>query len=295
MNKEPIGLYLFRFVVGLGMLAFMAMLYWSSVLVEDNLQDLRVEIADLKNDVDALRTETDSIRDEVLRTLLRQNVSDGKVPSSELLKQRPREVSSTFHRPHIDPSLPNLLEEDAFYLATLPKLLGENYKPHGTLHGATIGKPNNLHPFSNWSQVSSWVSQCSVALARLKFGKYETFAPDMAIKIEARERKGSKNPEFWVHLRDEVYWQPLSVRFFSEDIQLAPQFLREHQVTADDYKFFFDALMNPYFQEAGAVSLRNYLGDIEEIEVLDKLTFVVRWKAYEVPDEGGHSISKIKY
>ena len=53
--------------------------------------------------------------------------------------------------------------------------------------------------------------------------------------------------------------------------------------------------MNPHLQEAGAVSLRNYLGDIEEIQVIDKLTFVVRWKTHEVLNEKGEPVPKIKY
>ena len=193
MNKEPIGLYIFRFVLGLGLLVFMCMLYWSSVLVEDNLKNLRTDVADLKNDIYDLRIEADSIRDDVLKALLSKPIS-----TSEALKKVEEQ------RPSVDSSWPNLLEEDLFYTETLPKLLGPQFKPHGAFQGSTIGKPNNLHPFSNWSQVSDWVSQCSVSLARLQFGKYETFAPDMAVKIEERKVKDSDKSEFWIHLRDGV-------------------------------------------------------------------------------------------
>ncbi|MFQ5730216.1 MAG: permease, partial [Waddliaceae bacterium] len=148
MNKEPIGLYIFRFVLGLGLLAFMCMLYWSSVLVEDHLANLRTDIADLKNDLYDLRIETDLIRDDVLRAILK-----GQERKFEPRESSVEESSGAVHRPQMDPSLPNLLKEDLFYTETLLKLLGEDFKPHGTLHGATIGKPNNLHPFSNWSQV----------------------------------------------------------------------------------------------------------------------------------------------
>lgn len=289
MNKEPIGLYIFRFVVGFGLFAFMCMLYWSSVLVEDNVRNLRADIASLKNDVFALRSETAEIRNEVLRAILRER------QQYRVIGKTPPLASVLQDRPHMDPSYPNLLHEDRFYAETLPDLLGEDYRSHGTFHTATYGKPSNLHPFSGWNEVNNWRSMCLVSLARLEFGKYETFAPNMAIKIEARKMKDSDNPEFWVHLRDHVYWQPLSEKLFTGDVKLAPHLLRKHQVTAEDYKFYFDAMMNPYFHMAKAVSLRNYLGDIEEIEIIDKLTFVVRWRTHEVIDDEGDAVQKIKY
>ena len=80
-----------------------------------------------------------------------------------------------------------------------------------------------------------------------------------------------------------------------EDFGLAPIFLRKHKVTAHDFAFGLDAILNPHVQESGAASLRNYLGDIEEFRVVDDLTFVVRWKAEPVtnPDNGVHN--KVKY
>ena len=52
--------------------------------------------------------------------------------------------------------------------------------------------------------------------------------------------------------------------------------------------------MNPHNQAMGAVAQRNYYGDIEEIEVVDPLTFVVRWKAKEV-EIGGKKERRIRY
>lgn len=306
MNKEPIGLYIFRFVMGLGLFAFMCMLYWSSVLIEKNVSALRTEVSHLKNDLYFLRSETEKIRVDVLKTLVKDQVNWRELLRGMSIQQTPspspanesalkRFSSATSQRPHIDPSLPNLLQDDPFYAATLPKMLGENFQPSGILNGANIGKPDDLHPFSNWAQVSTWNSMCTVTLARLKFGKFETFAPDMAIKIEERKVKDSSDTEFWIHLRDNVYWQPLKEGLFSQKMKLAPHFLRKHHVTAHDYKFYFDAIMNPHFQEAGAVTLRNYLSDVKEIEVIDDLTFVVRWMTQDVLDDKGNSVPKMKY
>ena len=286
MNREPIALYIFRFVLGFGLFAFMCLLYWSSVLIEENIKEIRSDIAEIREDLVELQSDTDRVRDDVMRAIL-------YAQPQESLPQQNSSLSS--NRTRIDQNLPNMLQEDPFYAVTLPKMLGPQFRPRGTLNGAVVGKPENLHPFSNWSSVSGWRNQCSVTLARLEFGKYETMAPYMAIKIEERPREGSDLPEYWVHLRDNVFWQPLHEGMYAEEMILASHFKSKHQVTAADFKFYFDALMNPSVEVAGAVSLRNYLGDIEEIEVIDKLTFIVRWKGIPVTQPDGSVVEKVKY
>jgi peptide/nickel transport system substrate-binding protein len=273
MNKEPWGLYIFRFIVGVGLLAFMCMLYWSSALLEEDMRQLKSQLSEIKSDLSNLRLSAPAIGNSLVNS----------------------DKTSISSRPHIDPSLPNLLQEDPFYTETLPKLLGKDFSYEGTLKSATIGKPDNLHPFSNWGEVIEWTSNCVASVAKQQFGKYETLCPYLAIKMEARKRDGSENFEYWVHLRDQVYWQPLRKEMFSEDIKLAPHFFQRHQVTAYDFKFYIDALLNPHVNEAGAVALRTYYNDIEEIEVLDKLTFIVRWKPQLVKDEDGKEVYKVKY
>lgn len=281
MNREPIALYIFRFLMGAGLFIFMAMLYWSSALLEDDVKDL-------KQSLEQVNSELINMQGELKKASLRSNNSHN---SSSLVSHD----DSSFQRTQIDPSLPNLLEDDPFYTTTLPKMLGPDFKPKGTFKRAIVGKPDNLHPFTNWSEARSWIDQCSVSVARLKVGIYESFSPDMAIKVEERINKENGKPEFWVHLRDNVFWQPLRREWFTEDINLAPVFLRKHQVTAEDFKFYLDAIMNPFFQEPGAVALRTYLADIEELRVIDKLTFAVRWKSKEFKEPDGKSVFKHKY
>ncbi len=200
MNKEPLALYIFRFVVGLGLLIFLLMLYWSSVLIEQQLTELRQDVSGLR---DSLKT----------RTFV-TTPAQGQTTGLSLVQGK-----------HIDPSLPNLLSTDLFYEKTLLDLLGAEFRPHGTRRTATVGKPNNLHPFSEFLQVSTWTGMCSVSAAQMHFGKYETLAPDMAIKIEERTNPETGHMEYWVHLRNGVFWQPLDPGFFSADVKLAPRFL----------------------------------------------------------------------
>jgi|GEM_PF-369151 len=310
MNKEPIGLYLLRYIISFGLFAFMAMLYWSSQLLEGDLKVLRSDLDQLKNDIFELRTEARVSDQEVLQVIIddqaRQHeliktILHGGERKSEGFDEKEKKESLMEadlllrgHR-HVDPAKPNILKKDLFYAVTLPKMLGSGFRPWGVRKGADLGKPENLHPFSPWSQVRDWQDMCLVSVATSEFGKYETMAPNMAIKIEERMVAGTDTPEYWVFLRDNVYWQPLNPSHFPEELHLSPEFLRKHKVTAHDFKFFFDAVMNPYNQEDAAVALRNYIGDIEEIKIIDDLTFVVRWKTEDVELPSGKMIPKVKY
>ena len=260
MNKEPIVLYILRFILAIGLLSFMAMLYWSSELIEQDLKTLKEEVESIKEDT-----------------------------------TEPTAISHELHNPNMNQTIPNLLQEDLFYLSTLPELLGENFQPHGTGHEATYRRPKNLNPFNGWSDVNKWQSLCVTSVGTQQFGKYETLAPDLAIKIEERKIEGTDIPEFWVFLRNDVYWDPLSSSLFSEKIDLSPHFLKKHQVTAHDFKFYYDVVMNPFVQELGAVSLRNYIGDIKEIQVIDDFTFIVRCKTQMVKQSDGTEVPMIKY
>lgn len=279
MNKEPIGLRFFRYIVSAGILGFVAMIYWSSEVQEEKLLDVQSDLLDIKNDLSVLRNDIQKSHDL----------------SREESRLTPSTSGSPDRRSLTDPALPNLLQEDPFYALTLPEMLGPNFKAHGFFHEATIGRPTNLHPFSNWSNVATWHEQCSASVASSQFGKYETLAPDLAVRMEKRSSSDGNSIEYWVFLRDHAYWQPLALDMFSEPIQLASFFLQRHQVTAHDFKFYYDAVMNPYVQEPGAVAQRTYLNDLEAVEVLDDLTFVVRWKTKEITGPDGQKTREAKY
>lgn len=193
-------------------------------------------------------------------------------------------------RPHLDPSFPNLLTDDPFYEETLAEILPEDFQPEGIRQTSTNGRPKNLHPFNGWADNSTWYGLCVPTLSNQHVGIFETMAPSLAIKIEERTSKEGV-PEFWVHLREGVFWAPFKQSFFEDSIELAPHFLKKHPVTAEDVKFYWQAMMNPHLDQPGAVARRNYFGDIEEIEVIDDLTLVVRWKA----EEDGDGKKRIKY
>lgn len=273
MQKKPFILYIVRFFLGITLIGFLGLLYWSSLLIEKDVNKLEIEIEKIQNEMEILNQYSQKINQN-------GNSNNHSDPSPEM--------------PFADASIPNLLSEDPFFKVTLPQMLGKNFKPHGIRREATVGRPDNLHPFSNWSQVAGWQSQCSVSLGGNHFGKFETFGPEMAIKMELRLNNEGQ-PEYWLHLRKDVFWLPLNPLHFEPAIPLSPHFFKKHPVTAHDFKFYYDAIMNPFTEEDLAVALREYYKDILEMKVIDDFTLVVRWRTENIMDETGKPISRMKY
>lgn len=287
MRKNLFFQMLFQLVSRFLLIALLGLLYWSSLLQEERMIAMERSVDRLAVQMQSLQKAQEGVNQSLARvkSAERSSLQAIATPSgSEEQKNSSR----------VDPSLPNLLTPDKYYTEVLPKQLGDHFVPKGTRKSATIGRPDNLHPFSNWAQVSAWNSMCSVSLATGHVGIYNSFAPALAYKMEERPFGDEGRTEFWLHLRDDVYWAPLDPNHFSDSIQLAPVFLESHRVTAHDVKFFYDALMNQWVEQPGAIAMRQAYADIEKIEVIDDQTLVVRWKAVMV-EEGGKKVPRIKY
>ena len=264
MRREPLFISLARLLLSGTVVAIVAMIYWSSILIEEKMDRLDAKMS-----------------------LAIEQLHERKYPVAP-------QVTHVKSERLIDDALPNLLDPDPFYSEVLPKLLPPGFQPHGTFRSAALSRPHTLHPFSGWQHISDWTEMCVPFLGQRHFCKHETLAPSLAIKMEER-KDSSGRPEFWVHLRDHVYWAPLEQRFFSDDVLLADHFFKRHQVTAEDFKLHFDAVMNPYNQEQSALAQRTYFEGVEEFRVIDPLTFVVRWKVHEVVKADGTVAERIKY
>lgn len=267
-----------RWVFGLVVIILIMMLYWSSILIEQDLKKVLIQMAELKQQLSTLRSETQSLKCQ---------------PSfSPSTKEKPSASTSQQQKD----IYPNLLKEDLFFTQTLPKLVGKGFVPKGIRYEAMLGRPQNLHPFNSFKDVSSMLNMCIPSVGQLQFGKYETLAPSLAIKLEARPRKDMPDVnEYWIHLRDDLYWAPIQPEFVPADLKLAPHFFSPHRVTSHDFKFYYDVVMNPYLSESKASSLRTYYNDMEEIEIVDDQTFIVRWKPNAVYSPLGIQEKKIKY
>jgi peptide/nickel transport system substrate-binding protein len=253
MRSQPWYYTLFKILLGFGFLFFLAMMYWSSLRLEEDIKQVKKEIIKLEDLIKKL---------ELKKVTIQEPLYSKKSKASSVGKEE----------------LTNLLSKDLFYSDILPnQLLPKDFTPQGTLYLDIIGKPNSLHPFINMMPFSSFIDRCNVSIATMQFGKYETLSPEFAYKMEERSLEDG-SIEYWLYLRDDIYWQPLNIDHFPKGMKLDAWFLEKHQVTADDVKFYFDAIMNPFVSEPGAVSLRSYFSDIEYIEVVNDTTLRVKWK-----------------
>lgn len=250
MNQSPLSLF-FRFLFSGLIVFFLGLLYWSSVLMEEDLKSIKRDLAELK----------------------KQPLAPFITTKSPIERQPQK-----FHPL-------NLLSADPFIETTLPKLLGSHFEPSGERKENRLGKPDNLYPFSEWYDVATWNGMCTVPLVNQEVGRYETYVPAMATNMELKTTVQGK-PEYWMTLRKDVFWAPLNPRHFSNDMELAPHFLKKHQVNAHDFKFYYDAIMNPNVEEELAVTFRGIFNDIEEIRVEDDFTLVVRWKTKTIRVDG---------
>lgn len=286
MHRESIAFHIFRILFKGLFLSFIGIIYWSSLLLEKDMKALKKDISFIKERISRIGTDISGEKISA-KNILPEGENALAISRKYPLQEND---SSPKKRHRLRKDLPNLLNEDKFYTKTLPETLGESFSPQGSLRMASIGRPENLHPFNGFKSVSSMVNLCSASVANMEFGKFETMAQGIAFKIEERPSPKRDSTEYWIHLRDNVYWHPLEQKHFPEEVILSPHFLKKHKVVSQDFKFYLDALMNSNVQLPGAVSLRNYLGDIEELTIVDDLTFIVRWKTQERNEE-----KKIKY
>lgn len=267
MKREPVALYVIRLTATLGLFLFVAMLYWSSTLVEERLREVDDELTEIKRSM----------------ALIKRDVS------RKQWEKPPHPLPLPTRTAHPQEGNDNLLSPDPFYEKTIEKLLPASFEPHGLRREATIAKPENLHPLSQWAQVSEWVGLCTVSLGSLDVGKYETLSPDAALSMELKEDAEGR-PEYWITLRQDIFWAPLDPKHFGTGFSLAPHFLKKHQVTAQDFQFYFDTIMNPHVDGDSATTLRGLYSDIDDVRAVDDFTLLVRWKTKDID-----GVKKVKY
>ncbi|MBA2727440.1 MAG: hypothetical protein H0U49_04625, partial [Parachlamydiaceae bacterium] len=136
MIKEPIILTVLRYLFFFGILGFLGMLYWSSLIIEEELKVIHEELSQLKSDQFSGYRATENKTEDKANALIQE--SKGTENKKEALTNQTTPINrSPTARKQIDPSLPNLLKEDPFYANMLPKLLGEGFKPKGQLRQAS--------------------------------------------------------------------------------------------------------------------------------------------------------------
>lgn len=267
MNKQSVLDKVLKSII----VASLCFLYWSSDLLERDIKSLDKKIQSIQTDVK-----------ELLR-LVKQGQVHGDV-SPVLVVNEP--VSSQ----------ENLLVPDPYMRQVLPNLLGEGFTPKGVLRTASVGKPDNLNPFNGFDSIVRMYDLCVASLAQPHMGKYGQFAPGLAQRIEIHETlDGSSDKEFHVYLRHDVFWEPIQQDLFPKHLEIDSWFLQAHPVTAHDFKFYYDAVMNPHLAEMRAVALRSCFEDVVSFIVENDFKFIVRWKAHPVMNELGEEEMRVLY
>ena len=127
----------------------------------------------------------------------------------------------------------------------------------------------SLHPVvdnaANISEVQRYVNR---GLAWRRRDDPNVFYGELAHRIEVNE----DYTQYHVYLREGVKWHRPAVDFTD------PRYAwldTDHYVTADDFVFLFEAILNP---EVNAPHSRNYFEDFDRIEVISDHEFIVHWK-----------------
>jgi peptide/nickel transport system substrate-binding protein len=83
--------------------------------------------------------------------------------------------------------------------------------------------------------------------------------------------------EYTIHLKPNILWHPIQ----SDYLKDRPWLQGDHPLTADDFIFTLDMILDPSVE--GAASLRTYYKDVERVEKIDDLTFKIIWtkKTYQ--------------
>jgi peptide/nickel transport system substrate-binding protein len=197
-----------------------------------------------------------------------ENLPQAKTNSS--LKPAPRS------RPHLDHSLANLLTFDPH-----TEKSNKNGKRTCTL-AIRADHAKALHPFNLPDHI---LNLCYGKLGQKHVAHFDhqKFSPELAMKIEKRAGYRHDVQAFWVHLHDGIYWQKLKKELFAQP-NIAEHFFQEHPVTAHDFALYVHTIKNPHITTPQVVSLRTLFQDIETVEVVDDLTFIVYFRLKKCMD-----------
>ncbi|MBF5051001.1 Uncharacterized protein CLAVI_000625 [Candidatus Clavichlamydia salmonicola] len=194
-----------------------------------------------------------------------------------------------------DPTYPNLLQKDPFFSNILPSLLGNNFHPKGVLRTSIPYRPDNLYFFGATEHVYELYELCGVKLGKVQRGCRARYTSEGALKIERHISEEPGCIDFVVYLRKDLFWEPLNPKCFPSYAMPAPIFFKRHPVVAQDYKLFYDCVVNPNIFGGRATAWRAFCKDLVAVKVIDNHKIIVRWKAHKVKDEDGSIVERLNF
>ena len=133
---------------------------------------------------------------------------------------------------------------------------------------ATESEAGNLNPLtSNEAMAAAFNGYCSSSLATRNYAKPELWEPLMAESFSISPDRKS----YRIKLRKGIFWHDVTDPVTGKEY-------KDVEVTAEDFKFFVDAVKNP---DVNCAPLRVYYQYLDSIEIHNSHEFTVKWsKAY---------------
>jgi peptide/nickel transport system substrate-binding protein len=170
----------------------------------------------------------------------------------------------------LHPEVPNFLKPaDTHWPPPGAGLTGTLIRPWDT------GDPKGFNPLLENSayNVELLENYASISLAATNaWTNPSVWHGELAYRVEVTD----DSKEFTFYLRPGARWQtPINVDLDAPDHAWLKQ---EHPVTAEDFAFTLEMILNPQVESGPA---RNYYAALESVKALDATTLVIRWKRKE--------------
>ena len=153
---------------------------------------------------------------------------------------------------------------------SLPKFANMELRDPNAVEGdalvtSMMAESGNLNPIiNNEASVGAFWGMCTDTLAERCYLNPDVFEPKLAEKWEISDDKLT----YTIHLRKGVLWHDFTDPTTHKKYE-------NQEVTADDFKFYVDIIMNP---KIPCDFMRNYFEDLQDLRVIDRYTFQVIWK-----------------
>ncbi|MEA4862609.1 MAG: peptide-binding protein [Victivallaceae bacterium] len=139
-------------------------------------------------------------------------------------------------------------------------------QPGGRMRTAIAAWPDNFNPILSADHTSRIIQNyVNATLAKRNDADPNVYEGVLAESWE----ESPDHLSYRIKLRPNIYWQDFTDPVTGEEFRNVP-------VTSEDFKFYVDVIKN---EEVNCAALRNYLADLDSVEVISDREFVVKWKS----------------